>query len=57
MQYIVAILLFAVLYYILSFARHNWAKKNKLAAIGAALISITAIGLMCFVIFFGKYEI
>ncbi len=57
MKYLLIILLLGALYYVLSFSRHNWAKKNKLAAIGAALIGITAIGLMCFVIFFSKYEI
>jgi hypothetical protein len=56
MRYVLAIILLAVLHYILSFARHNWIKKNKLAAIGAAFIGISAIGLMCFVIFFSKYE-
>ena len=57
MKYVLTILLLAVLLYILSFARYNWIKKNKLAAVGAALIGITAVGFSFLVIFFSRYEI
>jgi len=57
MKYVLTILLLAVLLYILSFARYNWIKKNKLAAVGAALIGITAVGFSLFVSFFSRYEI
>jgi hypothetical protein len=56
MKYVIGFLLFVLLFYLLSFAGHNWKKKNKLAAIGVALLGITAFGLACFVLFFGNYE-
>ncbi len=57
MKYVLTILLLAVLIYILSFARYNWIKKNKLAAVGTAFIAITAVGFSLFVVFFSGFEI
>lgn len=57
MKYIIVVLLFAVLIYQLSFARYNWAKKNRLAAIGSAIIGLLAFILPLYLIFWGKYEI
>ena len=56
MKYVIGFLLFVLLFYLLSFARHNWKKKNKLAAIGMVLLGITAFGLAYFVLFLGNYE-
>ncbi|MDD3704856.1 MAG: hypothetical protein PHC45_02145 [Clostridiaceae bacterium] len=57
MKYIIVVLLFAVLIYQLSFARYNWAKKNRLAAIGSIIIGLLAFMLPLYLIFWGKYEI
>jgi hypothetical protein len=57
MRYFVALLVLLVMIYILSFARYNWKAKNKLAAIGAALLAIAAFSLSFFVLFIGNYEI
>lgn len=57
MKYIIVVLLFAELIYLLSFAKYNWVKKNRLAAIGSAIIGLAAFALPLFLIFFGKYEL
>ena len=57
MNYIIITLLFAVLIHLFSFAKYNWQKKNKLAAIGAAIIGLAAFILPIYLLFFGPYEI
>ncbi len=57
MKYVLAILLLGFLRYIFSFAKYNWAKRNRFAAVGSALMGIAAAGLSIFVIFWGRYEI
>lgn len=57
MKYVIGSLLLVLLFYLLSFARHNWKNKNKLAAIGVALLGVTAFGLAYFVLFLGDYEL
>ncbi|NLJ66596.1 MAG: hypothetical protein GX340_04690 [Clostridiales bacterium] len=34
-----------VFIYLLSFARHNWNKRNKMAAIGAIIIALSALAM------------
>ena len=57
MKYIIVVLLIAELIYLLSFAKYNWVKKNRLAAIGSAIIGLAAFLLPLYLIFWGKYEI
>lgn len=57
MKYFIGALLLVMLFYILSFTKYNWKNKNKLAAIGAAIIGISAFSLSFFVLFIGSYEI
>jgi len=57
MKYIIVVLLFVELIYLLSFAKYNWVKKNRLAAIGSAIIGLAAFLLPLYLIFWGKYEI
>ncbi len=57
MKYLTVVLLFIMLFYILSFSRYNWKNNNKLAATGSAILGITAFGLAFFVLFSGNYEI
>ena len=57
MKYIIVVLLFAELIYLLSFAKYNCVKKNRLAAIGSAIIGLAAFLLPLYLIFWGKYEI
>ena len=57
MKYIIVVLLFAELIYLLSFAKYNWVKKNRLAAIGSAIIGLAAFLLPLYLIFWRKYEI
>jgi hypothetical protein len=40
-----------------SFARYNWAKKNRLAAIGSLIIGLAAVLLPLYIIFYGNYEL
>lgn len=56
MKYVVGVFLLVPLTYLLSFAGHNWRNKNRLAAIGSAILGIAAIGLAFFVIFIGNHE-
>lgn len=57
MRFVVAAILAAVLCYMLSFAVYNWQNKNRLAAIGAAILGMVACGITYFVLFFGNYEL
>lgn len=57
MKYMIVVLLFAILFYILSFSTYNWRKKNRMAAIGAAIIGFSAFALMFYAMFFGNYEL
>lgn len=56
MKYIIVVPLFALLIYQLSFAKYNWTKKNRIAAIGSVIIGILAFVLPLYLIFWGKYE-
>jgi len=56
MRYIATLFPLALLVYMLSFAKYNWTKNNKLAAAGAALIGVAAFALAFYVIFFAKAE-
>ncbi len=57
MKFAIGIVLVMMLIYLGSFAVHNWKRKNKLAAIGSALLGLAAFGLGLFVVFFGNYEV
>lgn len=57
MRYAVFVLLSVMLIYMLSFARHNWRMKNKLAAVGAVILGVLAFGLMTYTIFSDKFEV
>ncbi|MDI9476158.1 MAG: hypothetical protein ACOX0L_09250 [Natronincolaceae bacterium] len=57
MKYVMVIPLLIMLFYLLSFSRYNWKNNNKLAAIGSAILGITAFTLACFVLFSGNYEL
>ena len=52
MKYIVVFLMLFVLYHLLSFAVFNWKNKNKLAAIGAVIIGLTAFVMQFVLMFF-----
>ena len=57
MKYFILVLVFGVMFYLLSFSKYNWNKKNKLAAVGSAIIGIVAFGLTIFLLFFSNYEL
>ncbi|MFW5649576.1 MAG: hypothetical protein ACOCG5_10840 [Candidatus Alkaliphilus sp. MAG34] len=57
MKYIIVIPLFIMLFYLLSFSKYNWRNNNRLAAIGSAVLGITAFTLACLVLFSGNYEL
>lgn len=57
MRYLAAILLLTMLFYMLSFASHNWRQGAKLAAVGSVILGLAACGLGFFVIFSGLYEL
>ncbi|NMB96974.1 MAG: hypothetical protein GYA02_10255 [Clostridiaceae bacterium] len=42
MVYIAVIVLGLVSFYLLTFARHNWKKNNKMAAVGIVLLALAA---------------
>ncbi|HZJ83018.1 MAG TPA: hypothetical protein VFD57_04320 [Clostridia bacterium] len=50
MNYIMLILPLCVSAYLLSFAKYNWDRRNKMAAIGAALIAVAAIVMPFFIL-------
>lgn len=43
MKYILLVILFVISVYPFSYARYNWNNKNKLGAVGAAVVGIAAI--------------
>lgn len=57
MKYLIILFLVALFIYMFSFARYNWAKKNRLAAIGSLIIGLAAILLPLYIIFYGNYEL
>lgn len=57
MKYLIILSLTALLIYMISFARYNWAKKNRLAAIGSLIIGLAAAALPLYIIFYGNYEL
>ena len=50
MKYIIMIVPLFVTIHLLSFARYNWSKKNKKAAIGSVFIALAAFILPFFVL-------
>jgi len=56
MKYFISIFPLALLIYMLSFAKYNWTRNNKLAAVGATLIGVAAFALSVYVIFFAEIE-
>lgn len=52
MKFIIGIFILWSAIYIISFARYNFRKKNKLAGIGAILLTILIIVLPILVVFF-----
>lgn len=57
MKYFFVALLFIELLYLLSFSKHCWQKKNRLAAIGSAIVGFVSIVLWLYMFFFGNYEL
>ena len=51
MKYVRVFLYIVSTLYILSFAKYNWNKKNKTAAVGAILLGLLSIALPAIVIF------
>lgn len=43
MKYIAILFILLPSLYTLSFAKHSWSKKNKAAAIGAALVALASV--------------
>lgn len=57
MKYIVVAFVLLLVFYLLSFARHNRQNGNNLGAVGAALMGFAALALSVIVLFIGNYEI
>ncbi|NLM62092.1 MAG: hypothetical protein GX193_08465 [Clostridiales bacterium] len=53
MKIIFAIVPILFLYYMSTFAAHNWRRRNKLAAVGIVLIALSAAVLPIILIFLG----
>jgi hypothetical protein len=51
MKYVASIFILLSTLYILSFAKYNWNKKNKTAAVGAILLGLLSIALPAIVMF------
>jgi hypothetical protein len=56
MKYIISVIPLGVMLYLFSFAKFNWTRKNKLAAVGSILIGIAAFAFPVFLMFFTDFE-
>lgn len=56
MKYIVSLIPFGVMIYLFSFAKFNWTRKNKLAAVGSILIGVAAFAVPIILMFFTDFE-
>ncbi|HHZ13003.1 MAG: hypothetical protein ACOX1R_03360 [Caldicoprobacterales bacterium] len=45
MKYFILTIAFWAFIYLLSFARYNWNKRNRMAAIGAIIIALAALAM------------
>jgi hypothetical protein len=57
MKYAIVLLLLAALIHLLSFAKYNWKKNNRLAAVGSAIIGFAAFVIPLYLIFLRDFEI
>lgn len=57
MKYILFIALIPLSVYLISFARFNWQKKNRRAAVGIILINLAAVVLPVLAFLLGNYEL
>ena len=57
MKYAIVLLLLAALIHLLSFAKYNWKKNNRLAAVGSAIIGFAAFVIPLYLIFLSDFEI
>ena len=57
MKYLIVVFLSGVLVYLMSFAKYNWDRDNRIAAVGAAIVGLAAFVLPIYLMFWGNFEV